>query len=365
MNHPFKYIVYIIFLLLFVVFVSSCEDTVTDFKIKSQPSKIVLNGLLEPDSIIKVHLHKSAGIDELLLNTAIENAEVELFENSIYIGTLNHTGYGYYAMDNVYPKAGSTYRIEAHVDKIGMAWGETTIPKTPELNEIVTTYRYNVPERGCSGCGLTNRFNMEIKTEVEPGELYFLAISAMGYRYLIEYGTPECEELYNSEYDYYYNDCVFPEADTLGLFPQMIEIATNDKRNTFLKSSWNSGMKSYWLSYFDYEELGLKQYFSNEHFRNEALTINIDIVSSRLYNNEGSKFDLLVYRYDENYYKFLLSLARRNEAEDFLFTEKVSIYSNVENGLGVLGSASGTVVTVEYDVEKFTQTSLYDVIDLD
>lgn len=117
---------------LIVIFLFSCTKEL-DLKIPSLPQKVVVNALFCPDSIMKVYVSLSAGMDENI--PKVENAVVKLYEDGIFKQLAVHQSDGLYNTF-ILPKAGKKYRIEVEVSGYEMVWAESTVPP----NTLVSSF---------------------------------------------------------------------------------------------------------------------------------------------------------------------------------------------------------------------------------
>jgi hypothetical protein len=69
--------------------------------------------------------------------------------------------------------------------------------------------------------------------------------------------------------------------------------------------------------------------------------------------DEVNHITLWVDAYDEALFQFMYSLAQAEEVDGDPFAEKVQIYSNVNNGLGIFGAVSSSSVTLGFDVKPY------------
>lgn len=127
----------LMFLVAAVLLFAACEKII-DYKVKNEPSKIVINGLLSPDSIPKVNITESIDILEEEKAIYIENATVKLYENERFIEELQYLSHGNYIGSGAYIKAGETYRIEVTAAGLEKATAETEIPFPPDISRIDT-----------------------------------------------------------------------------------------------------------------------------------------------------------------------------------------------------------------------------------
>ena len=122
------------FFSLIFLFIISCSEmeTVIDLEIPTHEPVLVLNGVLDTDSSIKVSVSHSAGAFDNANPSFIRNADALLFENDIFVDTLftnldemqtiyiNDENYNsiplpmYYYKSGFIPKSEKTYKIEVN-----------------------------------------------------------------------------------------------------------------------------------------------------------------------------------------------------------------------------------------------------------
>ena len=112
-------------------FMISCSKEI-DFKNSNIENKLVLNGLICPDSLISVHLSRTNTIlsDEILV---IENAIVSLYCNGKYIETLSYFKNGKYKSKTVFPQPDSVYTISAEAEGYPAIIATDTVPRVTRI----------------------------------------------------------------------------------------------------------------------------------------------------------------------------------------------------------------------------------------
>ncbi|MCL2074684.1 MAG: DUF4249 domain-containing protein [Marinilabiliaceae bacterium] len=311
-------------LLPLLILLAACENYVTDFKLRDTQIKLVINGMVSPDSII-IQLTKSMKINEFiyyypteqgLSHVNIDNAIVKLFENGTEIGNLlykektisseqEYDNYsytlGYYTLNGFIPKEGATYRIEAEADGYPKVYASAAIPIIPESIKIDTLSRVH------------NSFERSGIFEFIPE-----IINNNGRKNYYAFSIPN--QLFQYEY---LRDCYFN---------------TFSKAQIEFQSNW--GYFSIPNDMFEEEYYSAQYYFvSDKGLSSEPLCLNFFIEKIWLDYIDGDSFELKIDFLDEGYYNHLLSLARWNSSAGIeFFSEGVSIYSNVVNGLGVFGA---------------------------
>jgi hypothetical protein len=121
---------------LFVFFILStllfsCSKEI-EFDGQDFEKKLVLNGLICPDSLITIHLSRTNTIlsDEIQV---IENAIVSLYCNGKYIETLSYFKNGIYKSQSVFPQPDSIYTITAEAEGYPIISSTDTIPRIPGI----------------------------------------------------------------------------------------------------------------------------------------------------------------------------------------------------------------------------------------
>ncbi|WP_107040342.1 DUF4249 domain-containing protein [Brumimicrobium mesophilum] len=114
--------------LILSTFLSSCIKEV-NLNLDKLPQKVVVNGLICPDSLFKVHVTLTStmqGEKEL-----IDNATIKVFKDGVYFSTLGFIGDGWY--QGYYATPEINYKIEVNVPGFETVWAETSIPKYPDI----------------------------------------------------------------------------------------------------------------------------------------------------------------------------------------------------------------------------------------
>lgn len=143
-----------ILLMFMLLFCSACEKEIR-LDMGHYMPKIVMNGIISPDSLIEIRVSKSfLYTDTLTEKSRLRDATLTLFingieqENMALIGyetssDFDRLGHPYKALMGLYrstvrPGTGDRIRIEASAEGFNTAWAETTIPVPPQINRIDT-----------------------------------------------------------------------------------------------------------------------------------------------------------------------------------------------------------------------------------
>jgi len=299
-------------ILLSSLFIVSCDmETVIDLDIPSHEPVLVLNGILETDTNVQVVVSHSVGAFSNAIPSFINDANVLLYknneltgipllpdvENLVYVNyidddTADSLAMYYYKSDYI-PDNNSTYRVEVNHSDYNPISAETFIP------DDITVYNIDVDTTSHEDkIGLTFSFDDN-------------AIQQNYYRLKL---YANCEKNYekDEEWDKGYlvmmsNDLSFP-AD---------------------------------IPWQGYTFIGNKVVFSDDLFNGQQKAITLDVQSEFKYGEcdtviiEFSTFSDDTY----SYYNSLLDHSAKGELGLF-GGEVIPVYSNVENGLGVLISTN-------------------------
>ena len=116
---------------LLALLLSSCSKEI-EFKDKDLDRKLVLNGLLCPDSLISVHLSSTKTIlsSEIVL---VENADVSLYCNGKFVEFLPYDKNGIYKSKTRYPLADSVYTVIAEAEGFPFVTATDAVPRRTRI----------------------------------------------------------------------------------------------------------------------------------------------------------------------------------------------------------------------------------------
>ena len=115
-------------------FFAGCEQEI-DFQPEAQEKLLVLNSIQGEGEVFNVHVSESVPIiyADYGANTTVENANLQLFGNDVYLETLEHVGSGRYVSSEATVTAGTTYRLEATHPDFPDASADFTAPAPPQV----------------------------------------------------------------------------------------------------------------------------------------------------------------------------------------------------------------------------------------
>ena len=318
-------------------FLFSCEKEIK-FSGDEVKTKLVLNGLLTPDSIVKINLTESRFFldnDEFIKK--VDNATAILWKDGNKIETLSNAGKGYYA-GTYLPKTGDNLRITASCDGFDPVECSTEIVASSSIISVDTlnimedrmyTY-YQMSEDGIysvdsSSYYLNTRFDLDItfKDTKDIPNYYNIKIYM---KYYFPTGDSVCLSfIYKSD------DLVFQRGNNGIGFLEDID---------YLKTAYFND------ELFDGKEYKLKVKASNWG----DIFIGKHSVFPEEENPEpvGKKIIVELQSLSYPYYLYLKTREANGNMSKLLesFSEPVQIFSNVKGGIGILGSYSSSVYTI-------------------
>lgn len=329
-----KYISFLI-ILGFTILFHSCEKEI-EFSGEVTKPMLVINGFLTPDSVIKVHLSKSKFF--LKDNTSFEmvnNANVNVWVNGTKVEKLTNTGEGYY-MGSFKPQVGDILKITAETSEYPEVSTETEIMSSISIISVDTlnhqfdeypNVSYSSTNNGpyiadTSGFTKIESFGIKIKFNDPASISNYYRLDAK----VINYYDNDSIAIRNAQIDY--NDIVF---------------GGNNNSNILEMDGYNY-----------YHE------FSDELFNGKEYNLNIKFNSitqvfkpeyQELYHRKEEKVPVRQELYielqsiSESYFLYLRSRSTNMSAVEF-FSEPVQIYSNVNGGIGILGSYSSSLYKI-------------------
>lgn len=285
--------VWTLIILLAIITVSCYKITEIEIEKKETKNKIVLNGILDPEKNIKVNISRSKNLHDTLWSYEysgrkndiyiLKDFDVYLYENEVFIGQLLlDTNYNYSI--NYKPIAGNTYKIVAKNHESGTIQAETIIP-TKVLNMQVS----NIQELGDK-----ISFDISLKDHIINKKYYSFFMRVKYYKNIEPHFESPPELLSGGDIDLEYEP-----------FYQFFALdkSLSDQNYTFkIHISKSRGIK--------------------------YVTENTDTCT--LY------FDL--FSVSEDLSKYLTSYFKQLDVVNENLATPVIVFSNVTNGLGILGS---------------------------
>ncbi len=322
-------------LMILAIAAGSCESVI-EFKGDGADPKPVIYSMLHPDSLIKVSVAVSHAVfDEKYEAKQITNAVVQVYRDGVLLETLKYIPpgpqsdwyptdpYSRYVSSVNKPVFGSTYRIEVEIPGMGTASGEAMLPALVPIIAIDTGSV--IREWG------ERQLEVRLKFRDPAGkdDYYRLTARGIGGNYLGNKGEPYMPS----------NPVVITEADlSFGVYyePLITPKQEDDIFGMYLENTY---------SLFNDELIAGKEY-------DLTLRYHYNRPDPEYYEFAHSYFSL--HSLSRDLYLYLQSLSAHRQTRENFLAEPVMVYTNVSNGLGVVGAMStytGVLKIGEYPVE--------------
>ena len=296
----------------FSMLFASC-DIVVDLDIPEHERVLVVNSILTTDSMINASISHSVGAFDASSISYVNNATVEVYEDGVLLGEMDEQASLSYdssgELDSTYvynfnqnPVAGKIYSYEIVHPDYEAVRAETTVPAAVKLNVNDVTF--------LSEQDYEKHYRVRFSFNDAPEDNF----------YRLRLRNPNTY----SGFDYF------------------------ESNDASMISS--AGVQSDGATFFGNEAL-----FDDEMFNGTEKEISIDFFDykSFWFEEEGIEvqFILELSSVSESYYTYIRSLRAHYDNQDqFIFAgEPVQVFTNIENGLGVLGSMSIDNVLLDID----------------
>jgi hypothetical protein len=268
----------ILLLAIIPLFLAACSKEIT-LKEQDYEKKLVINGLLFPDSLITVRI----GLTYSILSgerPVVTNATVKLFTNGRFTELLQHHSNGIYHSTGIYPVADSAYTVQAELEGFPTATATDTVPQKTYIifgshASGITYDEYGDPHQ-----------DYEIIIDDKPGrnyyELFFVAQQYFFYHtpnpyYYLHFQTdPAIADPVlraDSELDYYVYSYIFRDNLFDGQQYRMINkfnpvgatgtsqqavVPTSDERYAMLRTTSQAyfNYRKYWIRHSNNQQIG-------------------------------------------------------------------------------------------------------------
>jgi hypothetical protein len=301
-----KKLIFIIYILPF--YFVSCEKKL-DIDLPDTEKHIVVNGMINPDSLLEVRVSKSRNILDTNAIEHLSDALVKLFVNGVFIQDLTSSGDGFFT-SGLFPEINKEYAITVDYPGLRTVHTQCRIKEASPIMSIDTLREIVINDWGYGEIDTTSnmKFDIRFNDNAATNDFYFLAISSLQpiYEYIDTVpnitGYHQVSEYFNTQ------DLVFRSN-------------TND---------------------FSIEGFHGKV-FSDELFNGNSYTIQLELFlssSGDIYAPEQNLLDstmfyVRLYSVNQDFFRFVNSYNLNQSSEYDPFSQPVQIFSNVENGLGL------------------------------
>jgi len=281
-------------LLLVSFFLCSCVKQI-EVKLNDYNIALVVNSLITPDSLVTVFV----GTTVPILNSEpsyLNNATVLLWENDLFVDTLNNAANGVYK-SSIIPKVGGIYKIEVAASNFNTVYAVDTVPE----KIIVKDGYYSI-------IPAINNFNdsyydyfIEFEDNRQTENFYDVAFIGINYdsftdstRINYNFFVAVADPIISSEGDLDYEPITFIFSDELIngqnyiLHMRLVPIANSISYAGKLKGLENGEyvlLKSISKNYFEYRKSWIRHYFTqaNGQYVSSLSDLIIDDITGLLF----------------------------------------------------------------------------------
>jgi hypothetical protein len=293
-----------------MILLTACDKMKKEISldISDAEKHIVINGILNTDSLIKVRISQSQNILDDSDIKYLTSADIKLYENNNFVEYLYHTDTGVYT-STIRPEIGKEYKLTVDYGNMKTATATTTLKTPNKIIKVDTSMQI----------GYSGYYNEETDEYIED------------------------ESIHN--YDISFKVKIQDDAETKNYY--FIALAVMQPEYTYDEPPVFIGYKEY-TEVFNTNDVVLKNYnqeytldgirgmvFSDEKFNGTHYNLNFNstIYDSGLEKKPIIKVKLLTVPKDV--YQFILTRNKNQETDGDPFSQPVQIFTNIENGLGI------------------------------
>ncbi|HBL33986.1 MAG TPA: hypothetical protein DDZ96_09270 [Porphyromonadaceae bacterium] len=321
----------------------SCEKDI-EFKGEITDPFLVMNGFLSSDSAVSVHLSQS----RFVLNgyysdtlAAVENATVSLYVNEVLKEKLAHVSQGIYR-GSYLPRPLDRIRVEAEAAGFDAILAETLIPKGPDVttvdsvititeSEKFTPYYAYGGEEGMEYETTSWNAKLQLKLSDRGGEenYYFIKVKKNTcYQDGTRYSWPV-----NIDYEELLKNNPSGNADFL---EELIFDGDSGWGDNVFNDLFIDGKSLL----FDFEFSGaieMRKYKDGKPVKEEETDEEVT-----------EEYQVIIAEVSKDFYRYVVSANKADNADGNILVEPVQIYNNVENGIGILAGYRSHTVSLRY-----------------
>ncbi len=116
------------YLLVGSMFLFMACETEVDLDVPGEESKLVINGVVREDSVLRVSVSKSRFILDIEPLTVVEDASLQLSVGGNAMGNWEYLGYGVYEAQGIVPEAGQLFELQVSAPGLASINAQTVVP---------------------------------------------------------------------------------------------------------------------------------------------------------------------------------------------------------------------------------------------
>jgi hypothetical protein len=315
---------HIIIPILFTLILSSCETLVKDFDIKKPEDKITIVGFAIADSVPGFYITKNIGLDEPEIFLPLKDAVADLYKNDEFLTNLSLNDNRWYSANDYRFEPGNKYTLKVSSNGYKSVTADFEVPERPEIvsvdTNLVSQQNYN-----CIDCGESDYLEFEISFMNKPETEEFFSIE------LKQKG--KCQD------GGYYGDC----------YNGYFEIPLAMISNTPYIETTRVYDDDYYNRNASEDANGFAFYFSDKLLQDgeNLLKLKTQFLYFEYDTAPQSWVSLVFKKIDKEMFEYVRSKGKNFNAEGNPFVQPVSIYTNVENGLGLVSGYSQAIDSID------------------
>lgn len=279
--------------------------------------RMVVNAVLDPDSLVKINVAQSMPPNGKVEFEFLEDADIRTgLSGTEGISGFTYTQLGWYENSLVDVDSGSTYFLEVSSPDLPGITSSVTVPEKPLISDVRV---------------LGDSISFQIVDNPDESNYYFVRSYAWQ-------ETNECFEREDGTWDCV-DDTVYRLKDSESDL-EYIE-AWYSRRYGWINSLTGFTFDDeFWSMDPDYQ--GDSYLFSDKRFNGQSTEFHMDISYGLSWVvGNPRKIDLFIYSLDENYYRYLLTLAQYLTTDQTPLTDRAKVHNNIQGGYGVFGAENG------------------------
>lgn len=308
---------------------ASCIKEI-DGNIPNLPTKVVVNCLFNPDSVMTVHVSLTAKSTDNQPKL-VSNAELWLYENGALIQYTNSHSDSYYSM-NYYPKVGKIYSLKVKVPDFDTVFAQSSIPENCVIQQLTCELLPAPPNVSYAQFGGQDS-KVILTFDDDASMKNFYELSFLYTNHYMDYETHEDKyttyESLGQATEYVQDLSILNDSD-IDFYPSYLYFSDN---------LFNGTQKKVLLRYVG----GMDSYYN---YLTEESTI------------EKIPFSVKFKTVSSEYFKFRKSWTRHSFNQNgnygasfldfFMIGDPVTLYSNVQGGLGVFAGFNQQLYPATY-----------------
>ncbi len=314
---------------IFALMLGSCE-TIVDVDIPNEPPRLVANAFLQADSAVVVELTQSQSILTNADLKSVAGATVTLRGEAQPVATLEESTTPGVYFSTFTPAVGSTYTLRVSKDGFEPVEATTFIaPPVPIRSIAVDTSVFINRYLNFEDSLITDRNvvvdEIRLIFDDPANEQNYYEVSV--YRFVVQ-----IQPRYDDENN-------FIDNDTVRYFSP-IYLRSDDPAIAGGESDPLEGSSDFF---------GTDLLFNDDFFNGKQYSLRFRPEQYGFYDDSEPQLYVILRTIDEAQYRYLRSVDLQYENEGNPFAEPVQVYSNVENGYGIVAGSSASRVVVDLE----------------